>query len=113
MFVNLCELHQATTVYIRWAQQKDFSTEIQCLRIEHPVQTKSEIQSLDRFLEKIGIFHVGGRYEAKHASILPKNLYCHQINSRVYTQKTPSCQLFIIISSIISQRYWIIGQINK
>lgn len=110
------ELHQAIAVYIRWAQQEDFSTEIQCLRNEHPVQTRSKIQSLNPFLDKNGILRVGGRleqanipYEAKHPIILPKkNLVTKLIIES--THKRLLHANYSLLSSMLSQRYWIIGQ---
>lgn len=65
--LSVLELQSAQAVWVRYAQQKAFTTELAALKSGHRVSVRSKLKYLCPFIGKDGLLRVGGRLE--HAAI--------------------------------------------
>lgn len=112
------ELTSATEVFIKFAQASAFSAEVRAVSDGVPISTKSKLVSLHPFLDRNGLLRVGGRlsnapiaYSAQHPIILPST----DDFTKLLVQSTHLQYLHAgatLLTSILFQRYWIIGHRN-
>ncbi|XP_026462792.1 uncharacterized protein LOC113365449 [Ctenocephalides felis] len=81
------EINDARVRLIKLAQRERFKNEIESLSNHEPIKTKSDLKSLNPFLDENGILRVGGRiklsdlgYDKRHPMVLPKN---HALSSLI------------------------------
>ncbi|GFQ99690.1 DUF1758 domain-containing protein [Trichonephila clavata] len=122
-FKGKCHVPPLTTYERRKASNKNFlyiqnlffKEEINCLKANKPVASKSIRSALCPFIDKDGLIRVGGRlrnstlqYSAKHPIILPnQHEICNLIvNMYHILYLHAGCNVLL---GIIKQTYWIIG----
>lgn len=78
--LTVTELKNALVVILKMTQKECFSEEMKQLTKEKCVHVKSDLRSLNPFLDNVGLLRVGGRlknlclaYSEKYAIILPKS----------------------------------------
>ncbi|XP_058828182.1 uncharacterized protein LOC131688054 [Topomyia yanbarensis] len=80
MFITVLELQAAKEALVKGVQQQEFSSELQALKLNHQVPSKSPLKQHCLILDTKGIIRVGGRiqhsdasYQTKHPMVLPSN----------------------------------------
>ncbi|GFQ76173.1 integrase catalytic domain-containing protein [Trichonephila clavata] len=115
-FLKTNELNNAMYVLIKLVQTIEFNNEINALKRNQPLSSRSKILSLNPFLDHSNILRGGGgrlrhanlAYGHKHPILLPKRhiltdliiRHYHEILFHACTQLVQSC---------IQEQYWIIG----
>ncbi|XP_026462882.1 uncharacterized protein LOC113369945 [Ctenocephalides felis] len=79
------EINDARVRLIKLAQHERFKNEIESLSNHEPIKTKSDLKSLNPFLDENGILRVDGKlsdlgYDKRHPMVLPKN---HALSSLI------------------------------
>lgn len=112
------ELYASLLIYVKEAQQDVFNEEIKLLSNYKSISNKSKLIKLHPFLDIDGLLRVGGRlensqlsYSTKHQLILPSN---HKFT--ILLVRTKHIQHLhansTLLSSILLQKFWIIGLRN-
>ncbi|KAB0794351.1 hypothetical protein PPYR_11190 [Photinus pyralis] len=119
--LTFTEKRNAEICIIRILQDHAFHVEIQNLKNNKSISTKSTILSLNPFLDENGLLRVGGRlrhsslsFDTKHQVILPKHKLTAALIRDEHTRLLHSGQLTTLNS--LRQRYWPIAgrdQIKK
>lgn len=111
------ELDGAMKIIVKLIQQEMFSKDIQNLKENKSLSRKSKVLSLSPFIDKDGLFRVGGRIEKsslnfdnKHQLLLSKHHFTNLLISNVHC-KNLHCGLQQTLS-IIRQNFWIINGKN-
>ncbi|GFR08089.1 MTBP_C domain-containing protein [Trichonephila clavata] len=109
------ERRQASNTIFSYIQNLFFKEEINCLKADKPVASKSILSALCPFIYKDGLIRVGGRlrnstlqYSAKHPIILPNQHEICNLIVNIYhiLYLHAGCNVLL---GIIKQTYWIIG----
>ncbi|XP_017875755.1 uncharacterized protein LOC108622407 [Ceratina calcarata] len=112
--LDFAELQDATDRIARHLQRIHFETECRCLEEHRAIPARSQLISLNPFLDEQGVLRVGGRlknaviaWETKFPIILPK----HDVSTSIIRQ----CHLntlhggMQLTMATVRQRFWIIG----
>lgn len=109
------ELNQSLNIYLQWIQRNTFGDEINALKKQENISSKSKLRSLHPFIDQNGLLRVGGRldnsdlpFSKKHPIILVGNNEFTRLLIR-FTHTQYLHAGFTLLSSIISQKYWVIG----
>ncbi|XP_048004347.1 uncharacterized protein LOC125240497 [Leguminivora glycinivorella] len=118
-YLTLQELRKAKRAIIKSVQNKELEENIEHLRRNNKVETRSKLFSLYPFLDNEHILRVGGRleeahlpYEMRHPKIIPKE-------SRLATLLIEHAHIITlhggakITSSKLREEYWVMGGNNR
>lgn len=107
------ELENSLFKLIKYVQQSEFRKEIQCLKMNQAISSKSKILNLNPFLDNQEILRVGGRLKnatipfcQKHPALLPKDHHLTRLIIDHYHQKNLHAGTQLTLSAI-RHRFWI------
>ena len=113
--ISTDELSFAKNLIIKYVQSSLFSSEINCLKSNKQLPSKSRLLSLNPFIDSKGVLRVGGRLEhsnltfsEKHPIILCKS---HRIAKLIaeFTHKNHLHAGASLLFSLIKQNFYILG----
>ncbi|KAL0810831.1 hypothetical protein ABMA28_010141 [Loxostege sticticalis] len=112
------EIDKATKALIKISQKDSFNDEIRLLSLNKTLKAKSDISSLNPFLDSEGIIRVGGRigassydFDKKHPVLLHANSHFTKLLFRQEHKRLLHAGPQLLLASI-RDRYWPIGGRN-
>lgn len=109
------ELKCALTTLIRLAQQVSFPNEVLCLNNKKPLPHKSNLISLNPFIDDQGLVRVGGRinnanypYDKKHPILLKANHYLTKLIFQQEHERMLHAPPQLLLATVRDQ-YWPVG----